>query len=109
MYRDIKGYIYHLKGDDERAEKQLLEVLSDKNYEYSWAHFHLGLIYWKRKELAKALSRFQIALALEDKNPYAAILRQRLQKWIIQVKKDMYEDELGSIHVFDHDDVKRAA
>lgn len=109
MYNDIKGYVYYLKGDYASAQKELSKVLGEKNYDYGWAHFHLGLVFWEKQKFAKALFHLETAVALEENNPYNTVLSKAANKRIIKIKNDMYEHELGSTHVFDHEDMKRAA
>lgn len=85
------GYTYYLKGENEKAVKELNQVLEiDKNY-YN-AHYNLGLVYLDEGKLDDALDEFQkcVEISPRDHKGY-------LNKGITYRKMGMYKEALESL------------
>lgn len=95
LFKDIRAFIYYLKGDDESlkiAYEEFIKLLRDNNFSYnSWLHFHLGRVYLKKEIYRKAISSFQKAITLEEKNPYNAVVKHSAKKWLTIAKIEMHE------------------
>lgn len=87
-YRVGLGYTYFLKGDNDKAIKELNQVLEmDKNY--FDGHYNLGLVFSNEGRYDDALEQFQRCIELSPKD-----FKGYMQKGIVYRKLNMYEDAL---------------
>lgn len=79
IYADTLGWIYHLRGDNTKAE-QILRKATGYRPELADIHHHLGLIYLTQGRKKEAVTAFTRALALNPKFTYAADAKKNLAK-----------------------------
>jgi len=90
-YRVGLGYTYFLQGDNEKAVRELNQVLEiDRNY-YD-AHYNLGLVYSDEGRLDDALETFQKAIEISPKD-----YKGHMQMGIVYRKLQMYDEAMESL------------